>query len=130
MKQPDTHLKLHSSTADHWDPYRERDSITPRLDECTFNMLNSQEPRTSPALFMTGCLDAPDEIPCGSTMVTQTVGGWAREHYHRLPRGCEDYANHLRATREVGEMLQKIMAGWDDEDDEPAPAQEHPRQRT
>lgn len=109
MKQPAIHAKLHPSRCDTWDPYRQRDGRTPILDDNVFDLLNTHKNRVSPSLFMTGCLDAPEEIPLGATSSIQCVGGWRREEYLRLGREFDDWARYQRAMGEVGTMLRNIL---------------------
>lgn len=118
MLQPATHNKAHPNCIDRWDPYVQRDSCTPLLDDGVFDLLNGRMGgnHVSPALFMGGCLDAPGEIPGGATCSVTTVGGWSRESYHRIPRECDDFAAYQKATYEVGLMLRKILDDVQDDD--------------
>lgn len=109
----------HSNWPDTWSPYRQRDTCTPLLDDKTFNiLLDVGASRTGhsavlPSLFMTGCLDAPLEIPCGSTQCIRTVGGYEREEYTRMPRGVDDWKARARAETEVAKWLAEILSEVD-----------------
>jgi hypothetical protein len=121
MKQPDTHLKLHPSCRDAWNPYIQRDSFTPILDKGVFkSLLGSNYPNDyiDPSLFMTGCLDAPRDIPCGSTQSVHTVGGWDRKEYSRHNRESHDHKANQRAQSEVAILLKKIISEQEELDEE------------
>lgn len=47
-------------------------------------------------------------------MCVDTVGGWRRELYHRLPRWVDDYAAYERAAQGTAVMLREILAEADD----------------
>ena len=89
------------------------------LDDKTFNILldvgKSRTVRSAvlPSLFMTGCLDAPMEIPCGSTQCIRTVGGYEREEYTRMPRGVDNWKARAKAEAEVAKWLTKILSEMD-----------------
>lgn len=95
IPQPSTHARANPLCCDRWDPYAARVSL-PSLDQTHFNAIlacdrHGNSLHCVDSLF-DGCLDAPDEIPCGSTLCVATVGGWQREHYHCPPRWVDDYA--------------------------------------
>jgi len=115
MQQPITHIKANPCAIDQWNPYQKRETFTPLLDVGTFNALVGRGigPYTDPILFMHGCLDAPDEIPSGSTKSILTVGGFCREEYSRYPRETEDSKRWDAAGAEVGELLKKILEECD-----------------
>jgi hypothetical protein len=107
----DAHEGRHSMTIHRWNPYWYR-RFTPALDRDFFDAMNfvRNGHHTSPDLAFMGCLDAPEDIPLGGTACIQTVGGYAREEYLNAPRDCDDWGRRLRAERETGEMLKKILA--------------------
>lgn len=113
MKQPNIHAKLHSCRCDNWDPYKYRNDLSSNLlDEVTFNLLlgTLDSEYIDPSLFVSGCLDAPDEIPCGSTERIGTLGGFEREAYNRHDRGCTDWMAERLVLNEVACMLKEILA--------------------
>jgi hypothetical protein len=109
MNQPMIHAKLHPCCIDTWDPYKARASFTPILDDGVFDTLNHAG--ISPSLYVEGCLDAPNEIPCGSTKNFMCLGGFVREQYNTQRRGCTDWKAAERAHLEVSKMLKEILEG-------------------
>lgn len=108
IPQPSTHARAHPLCCDRWDPYT-HPTFRPSLDKAHFDALLDRDQHGKAlhcvdSLFH-GCLDAPNEIPCGSTMCVDTVGGWRREHYHRLPRLVDAYAAYERAAQGTAVML-------------------------
>jgi hypothetical protein len=117
MKQPDNHRGKNPLTVDRWDPYRQRDSFTPDLDDGTFKMLcggRYPEEFIEPSLFIHGCLDAPRDVPLGSTKCVTTLGGWCKESYSVMPRECHDYKAWERADELTSRMLKQILEETED----------------
>lgn len=101
-----------------FDPYRDRRAVT-ELDDVVFNNLCRISPGEEAVIFdhiFTGCLDAPEMIPMGSTQRINTLDGFQREEYSALPRGTEDYAAYVQTCMEANEMLRKIFWGEPNED--------------
>jgi len=117
MKQPAMHAKLRPGTTDCWDPYKERQYVGHLLGDDYFNVVNSDWSQDPEIDYMGhGCLDAPDEIPCGSTLCVTTVGGWQREAYNRQWRECDDWKAAARAEVETAEMIRGLPAEIDAEE--------------
>lgn len=112
MKQQSIHAKLHSCRCDKWNPYKQRDELAYMLDDTTFNKIlgKVESEYADPTLFVHGCLDAPDEIPCGSTERIGTLGGFEREAYNRKFRECTDWKADRLVEFEVAQMLKEILA--------------------
>lgn len=104
------HDYRHPLTVDKWNPYQHR-CHTPMLDDRVFNGLNFMHGgvHTTPDFCFMGCLDAPEDIPMGSTLGVRTLGDYDREEYNRLPRECTDWRARYRAQIEVGKMLKQIL---------------------
>lgn len=102
-----------------FDPYSRR-RYTPALDKRLFNEMRDTFPNECGFVFdsfFAGCLDAPEEIPMGSTLGIRTIGGWDREEYNNLPRGTEDYKHHTMAADEVAKLLKSLLAELDTDDE-------------
>ncbi len=113
MRQPSTHRRAHPAWKDAWNPYRQRETISHLLDKNTFNKLLEgwDEGRgVDPDLFTAGGLDAPDEIPLGSTSSVFTIGCFYREHYSRLGRDLTDLASYEKAEKAVASELRRILS--------------------
>lgn len=98
---------------DRWNPYSHRQYIGHRMHKAYFDMLltcaDNGESLHSVDYEGHGCLDAPDEIPCGSTLCIHTIGGWDREAYNRQERECVDWRSAARAEAELAAMLTQIL---------------------
>lgn len=104
----------HSLFFDRWNPYRKRDVCLPLLDDATFKALvgKSECEFVDPDLFMTGCLDAPDEIPLGGTSLISTIAGFEREEYLRVSREVMHLplVQRQRGTAQMAKILKKLLA--------------------
>lgn len=58
---------------------------------------------------MTGCLDAPEQIPLGAKASVKTVGAWYREKYLTLGREWEDWSRHKCPQAALVVELRKIL---------------------
>lgn len=101
--------------ADRWNPYAKRQYIGHQMHKAYFEMLlactDDGKALHSVDYEGHGCLDAPEEIPCGSTLCINTVGGWQREEYNRHWRECDDWKAAARASYETALMIKKILEG-------------------
>ena len=118
MKQPAMHDKLHPMKVHRWNPYKDREYVGHILDQPYFNAMNSGDHDLDSRGH--GCVDAPDDIPCGSTLCIRTIGGWDREQYNLRDRECEDWLADERAIAETAEMIRGILAEIDAEEGRPA----------
>jgi hypothetical protein len=112
LKHPRTHDKPpHDCWPHRWNPYYQRDGRTHILDKAVFNKLLGDYPDgyIDPVLFMTGCLDAPEDIPLGATASILTIGGFYREEYLTLGREWESWERHQQAGAEMAVMLKQIL---------------------
>lgn len=117
MQQPSTHDKHHPNWGHRWNPYHERDTRTHLLDNTTFKLLLGNEcPKdyVSPDLFMTGCLDAPNDTPLGGTSSVRTIGGYDREEYMTLGREWDSLTQYEQASARTAAMLKQILSEIDD----------------
>lgn len=106
------HEGKHSMTVDRFNPYDDRD-YTPGLDRAYFNaMLDANPEHCDLALdyCFIGCLDAPDDIPAGSSTRIMTLGGYEREEYRRVNRECECWDDWEQARVECSTMLKELLA--------------------
>lgn len=113
MKQPASHQRApHAMWADRWNPYKDRATFTPILDKTTFNTMlgNGRTVDVDPNLLLCYCLDAPRDIPAGSTLCVTTIGGYEREEYNKMPREQNDWKAAARASNEVAQVLKKILS--------------------
>lgn len=112
MKQPSSHQRApHGMWADKWDPYRARGTFYPDIDESTFDALlgRSAEGDIDPDLLLCYCLDAPRDIPAGSTQCVRTLGDYDREEYNRIPREQTDWKAAARSEIATVAMLDEIL---------------------
>lgn len=110
------HADKHPMFADKFNPYSNRD-FTPALDETYFKALLDSNPDHCGLAIdhcFTGCLDAPEYIPGGSSERIQTIGGYEREEYTKLHRECDDIVAMQQAQAETAKMLKEILASIDD----------------
>lgn len=106
----------HALFVDKWNPYATRDRRTMLLDDATFKqLLDDRDGYVNPGLFMTGCLDAPDDIPLGGARCIRTIGGFEREDYWKVQRDLAELSLLQRqiAEAEVGDMLGQILSEVD-----------------
>lgn len=113
IKQPATHAKAHPTWGHRWDEYAARQYIGHRLHKQYFEMLMGcdGEGRALHSVDYegSGCLDAPEVLPAGSTLCVRTIGGWEREEYNTIWRGQEDWRERERAEIATAKMLKKIL---------------------
>jgi hypothetical protein len=102
-------------TVDAWDPYRTRQYVGHLIDKRHFDAMLGCD-KNGKALHSIdslggGILDAPEEIPYGSTLRISTIGGWEREEYNRCPRWALDMSWQKRQNNSAGmaEVLKKIL---------------------
>ncbi len=106
---------LHPSFTDKWNPYSEREYVGHLLDDKHFQALLECDKNGkclhSISTLGGGILDAPEEIPYGSTLLVQTIGGREREQYNRCPRWALDMSWQQRQQNDVAlsEVLKKIL---------------------
>lgn len=117
MLQPRTHLTARPCCIDPWNPYKRRQYVGHLLTKEHFDML-LECTDDGKCLHSTdyeghGCLDAPDDIPCGSTLRVGTVGKYEREEYNKMPRGCTDWKAFAKADAAIAEMLAEILNNAD-----------------
>jgi hypothetical protein len=114
MKQPVTHATMRPMWPDAWNPYKEREYIGHLLDDAHFHAMLDCDSRGrclhSIDALGAGCLDAPEDIPCGSTMNVRTIAGYDRERYHRMDRECDSYAAALRGEAALAGLIKEILA--------------------
>lgn len=109
------HDGKHPIWGDKFNPYSQR-VFTPALNEPYFQMLLDSHPQQCGLAIdhcFTGCLDAPDYIPGGSTERIFTIGGYEREEYNKLYRECDDIKARQRSQAEVAKMLKELLAEAD-----------------
>lgn len=102
----------HPIWGDKFNPYANR-AFTPALDKAYFEMLLESHPHQCGLAIehcFTGCLDAPDYIPGGSTECIHTIGGFEREEYTKLNRECDDIKAAQRSQAEVAKLLKELLA--------------------
>lgn len=58
-----------------------------------------------------GCLDAPNEVPDGSTLCVRTIGGFEREEYNRMDREQTNWKAAQVASYEWAQILKEILEG-------------------
>ena len=105
----------HPNWPDRWSPYTDRQYIGHDMYDPYFNAL-LDDPFVDVDYEGHGCLDAPRELPCGSTLCIRTVGGWIREEYNRRDRECVDYKADDLARVGTAKMIKKILAEVDAEE--------------
>ncbi len=109
MNPPRTHATMGEHWPHRWNPYASRERATHRLADSYFRAgLSNAQFECDLNLHM-GCLDAPDEIPMGSTLCVHTVAGFDREAYNLQRRGCEDWRAVMRAKRAAARMIREIL---------------------
>lgn len=94
-----------------FNPYKERRAVN-ELDDVVFSNLCRISLGEAAVIFdhiFTGCLDAPEMIPMGSTQCINTIGGFQREEYNALPRGTENYTAYTQACAKTAEILWEIL---------------------
>jgi len=113
MNHPTSHDRMPPTWRDRWNPYRHREYIGHVMSPDHFEMLLACDAQGR-ALHSVdyeghGCLDAPEEIPCGSTLSIKTIGGWWREEYNKQPRYVTDWKAQVRAEAETAQMIKGIL---------------------
>jgi hypothetical protein len=106
----------HPCFADRWDEYRKRQYVGHHMDKAHFNALLTCN-ENGKALHSidnlgAGCLDAPNEIPFGSTCLIMTIGGWEREEYNKRSREVMHLSERQirRSESEMAVLLKGILA--------------------
>lgn len=110
----------HSLFFDPWNPYTQRDANTSLLDTVTLGLLYSGDSEAiDPVLFMTGCLDAPDEIALGGTSCIETIGGYCREECMRVRRDSmhTTWLQRQSAQAKLATMIKAMLAKSDEDGD-------------
>lgn len=105
------HTGRHPTWPHRFNPYG-RNRPSHKLDGALFDALLSGDPATCDlavdSLF-TGCINAPEDIPMGSTERVRTVGGYEREAYNTQPRGSECWRRRAVANFAFAKLLREIL---------------------